>query len=71
MHNQDRLAEACADGVNGDDVAFLVLPVFINQSRHQKLAPVQAFVFARRDYGAYYAGEAVGKKVSLSKDVIR
>jgi hypothetical protein len=55
LHDQDRFTKTRADGVNGDDVAFLILSIFVNQSRNQELAPVKAFVFSRRNDGSNYS----------------
>ena len=52
LHDQDNFTNASADRVDGDDMAFLILSLFVNQTRHQKLAPEQALIFTRRDYGA-------------------
>jgi hypothetical protein len=55
LNDQDRFPKARADGVNGDDVAFLVMPIFVNESRNQEFATVQAFVFSRGNDGSNYS----------------
>jgi hypothetical protein len=50
LHDQDRLVNACADGVDGYEMALFVLTIHAHQSRNQQLAPVQAVVFPRGDY---------------------
>ena len=52
LHDQDRLIHACADRVDGDQMAFLILPVDADHARDQQLSPMQPLVLARGDDGA-------------------
>jgi hypothetical protein len=57
LDDQYEFAKARPYSVHGDEMAFLVLSLFIDQASDKQFAPLQAFIFSRRDDGSNYSGK--------------
>ncbi len=57
LYDQDYFVDAGANGVDGDDVAFLIRAVYVHQPRDEQLAPVKALVLARSHDGSNYSSK--------------
>jgi hypothetical protein len=55
LNDQNDFVNARPYRVNHDDMALLILAVHIDQPRDKKFSPMQAIIFARRDYCSNYS----------------
>lgn len=57
MHDENHLVKAGAYSVDGNDMAFFIFAVDADQSSHEQLPPVKAFILPRGHYGSDYSSE--------------
>jgi hypothetical protein len=55
LYYQDNFSDARAHRVYCNNVAFLIIAVYINKPRDQQFAPGQAVIFSRGNYGTNYS----------------
>ncbi len=57
LHDQHCFVNACAHGINCDDVPLFVPAFNINKTRDKQLSPVKALILSRRYYSTNYSSK--------------
>ena len=57
LHDEYDLIDAGSNGIDGDQMPFLILAFDVDHSGDQKLAPVKAIIFSRCNDGSDYSGK--------------
>jgi hypothetical protein len=57
LYDQYQLSKPRADGIDGDNVAFLILAVDPDRAHDQEFSAMKPLIFSRCDHGPDYSGQ--------------
>ena len=66
LHDEHDFVDAGSYGIDGDEMALLILALDVDHSRYKQLAPVKTVIFSRSDDSSDYSSENHRGQLSVS-----